>query len=108
MPVIISVLKNKKILAFILTIAFSFVCETVHAKTFSEFYFEHFKDLQKVESMSGEEYRAFALEFKTLTASFFDGEYFDFAKNQQTENEYICAAQQCACMTVQNFLTKKT
>ena len=72
---------------------FSFVCKTVHAKTFTEFYFEHFKDLQKVESMSDEEYRAFALEFKTLTASFFDGEYFDFAKNQQTENEYVCAAE---------------
>ena len=93
MPVIISVLKNKKILAFILTIVFSFVCKTVHAKTFTEFYFEHFKDLQKVESMSDEEYRAFVLEFKTLTASFFDGEYFNFAKKQQTENEYVCAAE---------------
>ena len=88
-----TVLKNKKIIVFILTIVFSFVCKTVHAKTFTEFYFEHFKDLQKVESMSDEEYRAFALEFKTLTASFFDGEYFDFAKNQQTENEYVCAAE---------------
>ena len=88
-----TVLKNKKLLIFFLTLVFSFCCKSVHAKTFTGFYFEHFKDLQKVESMSDEDYRAFALEFKALTASFSDGEYFNYAKNQQTESEYICAAE---------------
>lgn len=104
-----TILKNKKLLAFLLTLVFFFVRTTGYARTFTDLYFEHFNDLQKAESMTDEEYRAFALEFKSLTASYARGEYFNFAKNQRTENEYVCAVEKLIVFAEsQDFFEKQS
>ncbi|MGN0740439.1 MAG: sensor histidine kinase [Treponema sp.] len=105
-----TVLKNKKFLVFLLSLVLSFfVSGKGYSKTFIDLYSEYSHDLQNAESMTDEDYRAFAIEFKTLTDSYAEGAYFNFAKNQNTENEYFSVARNLIDFTeTQEFFEKES